>query len=535
MLIRSHKELEHKVIIMHAEGWSIRELSRRFHLGRNTIRRILRDHASRRDQGHDILTKPSVRLSKLDVYAPLIKETLEKYPTITGLRVYEKLKDAGYTGGITIVREQLRKLGAVKREPVIRFETGPAQQAQMDWSPYTIHFTRTGKMTVLCFSYILGYSRRQYIDFTLRRDFHTLIRRHQDAFQYYGGVAMECLYDNEKTVVLRWEAGRPIFNPAFADFITFYRCKPIACRPRTPQTKGKIEAPFKYVESNLLGGRDFQDIEDLRATARWWLKEKSDLHIHDTTRRAPIELFQEEKQKLQPLPLHPYDTSEVAIRVCEGDGFIEFEVNWYSVPPKNIADIVTLKATEREVLIYSPELELIARHERQPAGSRKRMENPEHFVTKKNRYGLEPVREAFIALGDGAESFLAGLTNKQPRNCGFHARFILRLREEYQSEDINNALKHAERYQAYEGGAVERILKAKATPRTLESIRNEHARQELGKTLPRITQRSLDEYQSLMGEEKNHHEQKDDDAGRNGDEHQETSCDSEADGNTEGS
>ena len=122
MLIRSRKELENKVIIMHAEGWSIRELSRRFHLGRNTIRRILRGHTSRRDQGHDILTKPSVRLSKLDVYAPLIKETLEKYPTITGLRVYEKLKDAGYAGGITIVREQLRKLGAVKREPVIRFK-----------------------------------------------------------------------------------------------------------------------------------------------------------------------------------------------------------------------------------------------------------------------------------------------------------------------------------------------------------------------------------------------------------------------------
>ena len=70
----------------------------------------------------------------------------------------------------------------------------------MDWSPYTIPFTRSGKCTVQCFSYILGFSRRQYIDFTTHRDFYSLIRRHQDAFQYYGGVPKECLYDSEKKI-----------------------------------------------------------------------------------------------------------------------------------------------------------------------------------------------------------------------------------------------------------------------------------------------------------------------------------------------
>jgi len=108
----------------------------------------------------------------------------------------------------------------------------------MDWSPYTIPFTRSGKSQVQCFSYILGFSRRQYLDFTIRHDFYSLIRRHQDAFQYFGGVPRECLYDNEKTVVLRWECGRPLFNPAFTAFITHYQCKPIACRQGRPETKG---------------------------------------------------------------------------------------------------------------------------------------------------------------------------------------------------------------------------------------------------------------------------------------------------------
>ncbi len=522
--IHDRQELEQSLILMHQEGRSIRELCRDFHLGRNTIRRILRAHARRRDVGHDLLTKRLTRASKLDPFDSQIRKLLEKYPKITGVRIYEELKEAGYCGGISILRERLHKLRPSDREPVIRFETDPGQQGQMDWSPYTISFTRTGKSQVQCFSYILGFSRRQYIDFTIRHDFYSLIRRHQDAFGYFGGVPRECLYDNDKAVVLRWECGRPVFNPAFTAFITHYQCKPIACRPGRAETKGKIEAPFQYVDGNLLNGRDFQDLEDLRARARWWLKEKSDLHIHDTTRRTPLELFAEEA--LQPLPLHPYDSSEVALRICGPDGFIEFETNRYSVPSEHIADILTLKATEKEVLIYSPEIELLARHERYPAGLGKRLENPDHFKTKRIRYGLEPVREAFLELGGMAEMFLKGLTERHPRNCGFQARSILRMKEHYESEDIHRALEHAIRYQAFEARAIERILRAKATPRTLESIRNERARQELQNALPKITQRPLDQYHELFGEDNDH-------VGGDPDKNQAASGDPEASGNTQ--
>ena len=500
--IRNRNELEHTLITMHNEGRSIRELQRQFQIGRNTVRRILRAHEDRRNNGHDVLKKTQKRASKLDAFEPEIERLLEKYPRITCVRIFEELKDAGYEGGMSILKEKVAEMRIPEREPVIRFETDPGVQGQQDWSPYTINFKRTGKCQVQCFSYILGFSRRQYIDFTVRHDFYSLIRRHQDAFQYFGGVPRECLYDNEKTVVLRWECGRPVFNPAFTSFITHYNCKPIACRPGVPQTKGKVESPFKYVEGNLLGGRDFQDMEDLRATRLWWLVEKSDLHIHDTTKRPPIELFIEQEQSaLQPLPLQPYDTSEVFLRVCDDEGFINIETNRYSVPSGNIADILSIKAAEHEVLIYNPELDCIAMHERQRAGAGKKVENPEHFRTEKIRYGLEPVREAFLELGSATGAFLKGLTERHPKNCGFHARYILRMKEHYQSDDIHKAIEYALRYQAFEGKAIERILNAKATPRTLESIRNERARQELQKALPKITQRSLDEYSKLLRQE----------------------------------
>jgi hypothetical protein len=138
------------------------------------------------------------------------------------------------------------------------------------------------------------------------------------------------------------------------------------------------------------------------------------------------------------------------------------------------------------------------------------------------------VREAFTALGGAAEAFLKGLTEKQPRNCGFHARYILRMKEYYESGDIHKALEHALRYHAFDGRAVERILKGKAQERTLESVRNEKARKDLEQALPRIAQRSLREYSDLL---ENNDE---DDTGRNPDQNQGASEDAQADRDAEG-
>jgi transposase len=187
VLVRNRQDLEHQIVLLHAQGWSIRTLSRHFAMGRNTIRRILRKHRKQRDQGHDVLDRqrPVDRKSKLDAFKPMIKALLEKYPDITGVRVCEELADSGFDG----VTDYLRKIRPrPKKEPVVRFETPPGHQGQMDWSPYTLNFTRSGRQQVLCFSYILGHSRRQYIDFTTDRKFFTLIRRHQDAFAHFNGV-----------------------------------------------------------------------------------------------------------------------------------------------------------------------------------------------------------------------------------------------------------------------------------------------------------------------------------------------------------
>lgn len=108
-----------------------------------------------------------------------------------------------------------------KKEPVVLFETEPGQQGQMDWSFYTLNFPQSGRHKVFCFSYYLHYSRRFYVDFCLRRNFHSMIRRHRAAFEYFGGVPRECLYHGKKEVLPHWEADldahkrRVVWRPVF--------------------------------------------------------------------------------------------------------------------------------------------------------------------------------------------------------------------------------------------------------------------------------------------------------------------------------
>lgn len=491
------------VLTRHNEGWSIRCLSRHYGISRNRVRRILRTAETRRTECAPVLpcSNPHKRQArKIDDVVPVMKDLLTRYPTITGVRMLEELRVHGYRGGLTMLREQLALLRPSKRaDETIRFETDPGVQGQMDWSPYEIPFSRTGKTKVLCFSYILAFSRRQYIDFTMNRDFHTLIRRHRDAFEYFGGVPLQCLYDSEKTVVLRWEGGQPLFNPAFIDFITHYRCKPIACQRRNPKTKGKVERPFQYVEGNYLNGRTPVDYEDLRAGARWWMREKSDTHIHDTTHRAPLELFMaEERACLQPLPSQPYDCSEVVFRVCPNDALIKFDTNLYSIPFGHMGEIVSVKATENEIFIYSPYIDLLGHHPRHPRGACRKEESPQHRTDVSLRYGVEHVKEAFERIGDVAPEYLAGLIKKHPRGAGLHARMILQLKERYCTDDINRALTRALRYYAFDAASIERILKATATPRTLESQRNDSARKTLDRIIPPIKQRNLEEYSGML-------------------------------------
>src|SRR6478672_1490288 len=232
----------------------------------------------------------------------------------------------------------------------------------MDYATYDLDFTDEGRRRVYAFSYVLGYSRRQYLHFVEAQDFATTVREHIRAFEHPGGVAATCLYDNMKVVVSGYDGDEPVYNPRFLAFAAHYGFRPIACRVRRPQTKGKVERPFGYVESSLLGGRTFRGLEHLNETTAWWLAEVADVRIHRQTRARPLDRHAEEQPFLLPLPAQPFDASEVVYRTVDAEGYVAYRQNFYSAPWRLIGQIVAVRIGEDVVTIYDRSFVAVATH-----------------------------------------------------------------------------------------------------------------------------------------------------------------------------
>jgi transposase len=486
---------------------SIRQIARDLHLARNTVSRVLAAVTAQRD---GTTAAAARRPSLLDPFDPLIQELLGRYPDLTATRLLEELRHRGFTGGYTIVRQRLgERRPRPARPPVVRFETAPAAQAQMDYAVYDLDFTADGRRRVALFSYVLGYSRRQYLRFVESQDFATTLREHVRAFEHLGGVAATCLYDNQKVVVSGYDGDVPLYNPRFLAFATHYGFRPLACRPHRPQTKGKVERPFHYVETNLLNGRTFRTPEHLNEVTAWWLAEVADVRVHRETGQTPRSLHQHEQPHLIPLPARPYDVAPVVYRTVNAEGFISYRQNAYSVPWRHIGQVLPVRVTEAEVIIYGPHVEEIARHPLWPrTATGQRSLQSAHRPAEDARQRQAQLRERYAELGDTAVRFLEGVLRNQ-RYGKDHAQRVLALLGTYARADVLAALERAVRYGAYSHTAVERILGVQAQPRSLLQALADEGRQQLPPLLddPPVTPRPTTQYQPLCDEDSADHEE----------------------------
>ena len=294
-----NSDLVHKIVALSRGGASMRRIARSLGINRRTVRKALAqvEHARGDGPPEGPLRPAAARGSQLDAYDAAIADLLARYPDMTVQRVLEELRRLGYAGGYTILSQRVRALRPRPAvAPVRRFETAAGQQAQMDYATYDLDFTDEGRRRVYAFSYVLGYSRRQYLHFVEAQDFATTVREHVRAFEHLGGVAASCLYDNMKVVVSGYDGDEPVYNPRFLAFAAHYGFRPVACRPLRPQTKGKVERPFAYVETSLLGGRTFRDLGHLNEVAAWWPAEVADVRVHRQTRVRPIDRHAEERR-----------------------------------------------------------------------------------------------------------------------------------------------------------------------------------------------------------------------------------------------
>ena len=480
-------------------GESIRAISRALGIARKTIRRMLREVQQRRAQGDDALErmlppKRAPRGSKLDSWAGFIAEQLHRYPDLRATRLHEMLVAQGFDGGYTIVREHLKKIRPNKRreEPFVMVTTGPGRQAQTDWSPYKL----ADGSVVYCFSCVLGHSRYMYA--SLCRDSRqvTVFRQLRRAFDAFGGVPGEIVFDTMPGIIDRWEAGVPIFNLGAIDFAVYMDFELHAAPRGKGNYKGKVERPFRYIEESFFNGRTFYNFEQASDAFQWWLEHRANPRTHRTTKRIPAEVLREEREHLGALPRHPYDDRELALRVIDSYGYVNFDGNHYRAP-KAIGTWVYLRASEDEVTVVGGVADVIARHPRaaRNAGA--------HVPPPPSKRPRRPTGELLSCLENWSpEARRYGeVLLRRKRYGGAQLAHICSLQKTYTIEDIVAAIAHAHRYGAYGARKLERILEVRADPRSFEDRMADSARAHIREAMSAapVRQRSLADYTRLLG------------------------------------
>ena len=463
-----NESIENTIITLHGQGWSIRRLSRELGISRKRIRRMLVSNSVTRDTtpGEEIAQKKR-RSSKLDPYKDFIIELLEKYSNITGQRVYDHLKEKNFDGEITIVREYLKSIRQVgSKTPVRLVETHPGQRGAHDWSDYNITFTSTGKAEQVTFlSYILSYSRRQYIEVVDDKKQKTLLRTLINAFIYLDGVPMEIRSDNQRACVDRWEAGRPVFNAKYLEFATHYRFRPLTITPGRPSENLKVERPFYYLERSFLNGREFRDRDDLKTQLQQWLTDVNDVRIHGTTKKRPIDMYIEEHPHLQVLPVNHFDTSEVAHLVVNQESCVQWKGYQYVVPEKYMYELCPVRIAEDHLVVYSSAGEQLATHTLAEPGRKERYVGVHQRTGKKPDLVIADVISRLEAFAPEMSEYIQQVKRHKPGSWRHHLKNLLAMKVNYRVEDILVAVRRAQQYKVFESGAIERFLVNNSEPR----------------------------------------------------------------------
>ncbi|MFN7961321.1 MAG: IS21 family transposase [Thermoanaerobaculia bacterium] len=290
------------------QGISKTALAARLGISRGTIHHWIRAGQLDRDLDGEAVRyqrrAPGSR--KLDGYRGIVDCRLEEFPRLSATRIFEELRQAGYAGGYTQVKEYVRAVRPREAaEPIQRFETPPGHQAQVDFAHFRLPWGRRWALLV-----VLGYSRLLWVRFFERQDSRALFEGLEQAFAFFGGVPREILFDQMRSVVVadeRCSGGRLIENPELFRFARHWGFRVRACRPYRARTKGKVERPIRYLRGSFFYGRRFAGDDDLNGQAAVWLDEVANTRRHRTTEQRPIDRFEcVERAALGMLAQSPY-------------------------------------------------------------------------------------------------------------------------------------------------------------------------------------------------------------------------------------
>lgn len=458
------QEVRQEIVRLHSFHGT-RAIATRAHVSRKVVRRVLEEEGCQSPPGDTPAGKISPYLDPIQVRV---------FQGLTVSRILREIREMGYQGHRTILAKHIRSLRIQhaltlpqKKDVKRRFETDLGKEMQVDWSPFRVIIA--GQLVVVhCLTVILCYCRKLFVGYFRDEREHTLLEGLAMAFEYFHGCALQLVLDNMATAVLGriGPDRKPIWHPRFWDFVTHYGIKSVACRPRHPNRKGKIEKPYRLVYDDFLKEAKFRSWEHLIAEGAQWLDHKPDasnLRVHGTTGEVPNEAYLAERDLLIRLPHERFPVYEDTVRSVDDDSTLSIYQRKYTVPSPlaNRSVPVRLYAHHFEVLDREGRV-AFARAYAGPEEKRRLLIDPTHYAGLPRRpletTSPERLDQSFLMRFPQLAPLVDGLKLRMKTLAPIHLRALLRLASKYGQNAFVAAAMRAQEFRRFDAAAVGRIL-----------------------------------------------------------------------------
>jgi transposase len=417
----------------YVEHWKVGTIARELGVHPDTVRKAIEAERFRQ-------ARPP-RPSLLDPYLEFIREVLEQHPRLRATRLYQMIRDRGYTGSVPQLRRAVARLRPLRREPFLRLQFFPGEQAQVDWAHFGHVLVGRARRALSCFVMTLSYSRALYLEFFFDQTMENFLRGHVRAFQAWNGQPRVVLYDNLKSAVLERRGDQILFHPRLLELSAHYHFAPQLCQVRAANQKGRVERAIRYVRDSFWAGRTFTTLAECNRQAWMWRDEVAhQRRWPGDDGRTVAEVFAEEQSRLLAPPLHPFPTDCLESARAHKTIYVRFDLNDYSIPPEAVGRPLTLAVSDTMVRILDGTGE-IARH-RRSYDRRQLVLDPAHqealLKSKRKAFHatpaslLEQVVPESKALLDGAFA--------QGESAGRQSSQLMKLLTEYGATALRRAV-----------------------------------------------------------------------------------------------
>lgn len=275
------------------QGFRIRRIAKKLGISRTTVYKYLEKSPEEMSLW---MASTKTRKKKLDPYELLIHTWLTEHPDLSAAQVhdwllerYDNLK-VGESTVRSYVKELREKYSIPKTEEKRIYQAIPdppmGQQAQIDFGQTKQKKTDGSMVTLNFICFVLSHSRYKYVEW-LDRPFTTkdVIRSHENAFQYFGGIPYELIYDQDSLLVVSENAGDIILTAEFQSYCEERKLNLSICRKADPESKGRIENVVGYVKKNFAKNRVYTNLDKWNEQCLAWLARTGNKKIHNTTKK----------------------------------------------------------------------------------------------------------------------------------------------------------------------------------------------------------------------------------------------------------